>query len=50
MSNTDAVSLAEKSDDRSADSPLGKLSPLLINIFVSIEASIQHQLFRHLGF
>ena len=25
MSNTDAVSLAEKSDDRSADSPIGKL-------------------------
>ena len=25
MSNTDAVSLAEKADDRSADSPIGKL-------------------------
>ena len=25
MSNTDAVSLAEKADDRSTDSPLGKI-------------------------
>ena len=25
MSNTDAVSLAEKADDRSTDSPIGKL-------------------------